>query len=151
MVEYAIKKKSSTKVIFWKKLHKFLLEKIKRNNYFITFPKLIDRSCFYTSINFNSDITYMKNNVSISNLDNFIISKNPQTPKENTSISQFKEVIQIRSFYTSFLNKLFLVNRLTALRTAQGGRAISWRRNASQVMRPLDSINGRVHSRMRTS
>ena len=79
MVEYAILKKHSQ--YFWKKLHKFLLEKIKRNNYFITFRKLIDRSYFYTSINFNSDITYMKNNVSISNLDNFITFEKPANAK----------------------------------------------------------------------
>ena len=88
-------KKAFTKVIFWKKLHKFLLEKIKGNNYFVTFPKLIG----LTSINFNSDITCMKNNVSILNLDNFITFEKPANARRKISISLFKEVIQIRSFH----------------------------------------------------
>lgn len=82
-------------MIFWKKLHKFLLEKIKGNNYFVTFPKLIG----LTSINFNSDINSMKNNVSILNLDNFITFEKPANAKRKITISLFKEVIQIRSFH----------------------------------------------------
>ena len=82
-------------MIFWKKLHKFLLEKIKGNNYFVTFPKLIG----LTSINFNSDINSMKNNVSILNLDNFITFEKPANTRRKISISLFKEVIQIRSFH----------------------------------------------------